>query len=139
MSFENLKFFKRTENWGDPDRMNPILLKTLDNFRAFVGKPIVITCGTQGVHADESEHYKGNAVDLICPGVKLLDLYLAAERFPFTGIGVYPDWRYKEQTVGGLHVDIREVAHLSFGARWMGYAGSYHALTFENLKKFGVV
>lgn len=132
MIWEQLKYFKKEENWGDPEKMDHQLLLELDNFRHFVGYPMVITCGTQGKHVADSLHYQGKAVDIICPSLKVLDFYLKAERFKFGGIGIYPDWRSNGEQVGGLHLDVREKP-----ARWLGFAGGYFELTAENLKKFG--
>ena len=63
------------EKWGDPFKMNPILVKTLDKLRDKVGKPIKIHCGYESRDAN-SQHSLGNAVDCHCEGIKLVDFFL---------------------------------------------------------------
>ena len=126
--WDQLEYFNRSENWGTPEKMRFELLWLLDRFRDRIGRPCIITYGTQGKHVKNSEHYKGNAVDfvLVLRGVSKLDALLELMRFPFTGVGVYPHWKYtyKGNTeVLGFHVDGREVSALPQGmvqARWIG-------------------
>lgn len=139
MIWEQLQHFKKSEAWGDPDKMNHKLLIELDSFRDYIAVPIYISCGTQGAHATNSEHYKGNAVDIVLMSYKipLFDVYLMAERFAFTGIGIYPFWRYNGSVIGGLHLDMGERR-----GRWIGYpVGSeqkYMAINKQNLKQVGL-
>lgn len=92
---------------------------------------------------DPAEHGKGLALDIIVPSYagRLLDLYLATERFKFTGIGIYPQWKYGGRIVGGLHVDMRPA---TMGARWLGRKNlqgqnEYLALNQETLHVNGVI
>jgi hypothetical protein len=131
-TYKQLKYFKITEKWGDPLQMNSDLLFLLDSYREYINKPVIIHCGySPGVgHVPNSQHYLGNAVDFHVVGASLLEQYLAAERFDFTGIGVYPYW-----VTPGLHVDVREVKSFSFGARWYcDKDGVYKPLTAEVIK-----
>jgi len=126
--WNQLRYFSRFENWGDPDKMDFRLLKTLDRLRAFVGHPCIIHCGTQGQHSPNSLHYQGLAVDCHFVNVSLIDQWLAAERFSeFTGIGLYPEWQNP-----GLHLDIRKT---NIRTRWIRIGGLYRFLDSVVLKK----
>lgn len=139
MIWEQLKHFTKSEAWGEPDKMNPRLLLELDAFREYLNAPIFISCGTQGRHENGSQHYIGNAVDIVLMSQKfaLLDVYLMAERFKFNGIGVYPFWKYNGQAYGGLHLDVGERV-----GRWIGYPAhgeqKYMAINKVNLKQVGL-
>lgn len=113
-----LKYFSINENWGDPNKMDPVLMFTLDEFRHFVNKPIVVHCGWEASgHSENSLHYQGKAVDIHVEGMHVLDQYLAAERFDsFNGIGIYgPDvWKNP-----GLHLDTRPlIKKIAADSRW---------------------
>jgi uncharacterized protein YcbK (DUF882 family) len=115
------------------------LITLVEDLAAFLNQKIIITSGFR--QGDKGQHGAGLAVDLMCPGISTLDFYLAAERFPFIGIGVYSDWQISGVTYGGIHVDIRN----SSPARWFGFrdprngVNSYLALSKDNLKKYGVI
>lgn len=105
--WERIDFFRKEEGqWGDPDKINFDLIRTLDQFRYYTGQVMWVSCGTQGVHAQNSLHYDGFAVDIVFPNRKkhLVDLFVDASRFSFSEIGLYPDWEYRGETVGGLHL-----------------------------------
>ena len=123
--WKSLKYFKadsKLDNWGDPAKMDSFLLMFLDEFREAVGSPLIVTSGYRG--GDPAQHGLGRAVDVVAPewGGSLFDLYLMAERFNFSGIGIYRDWLYNGKKLGGLHLDTRLIlgsnnAELK-GARW---------------------
>ena len=123
--WSRVQYFTMHEAWGDPDKMDRELVGYLDEFRHFLGIPIMVLCGTQGTHKANSQHPFGKAVDVAVPewDKHLLDLMLAATRFPFRGVGIYPDWVYNGKRVGGLHLDTRDLSgayprvHKAF---WMG-------------------
>jgi len=131
----------KKHNYGDHSRISPKLLNELEDLAAWVGQELLITSGYRP-NDSSSQHRIGLAVDVVpTVAMNLLDLYLAAERFEFIGIGVYPDWSNGKQKTGGLHLDMRESA---FGARWIGARNSdgkneYVALSFDNLKKLGII
>ena len=129
--WKRLKYFNPKESWGDPERINPRLLILLDALREYIKVPIIIHCGTQGKHSANSYHYKGMAVDCHAKGINLFDFYLAAERFYFTGIGVYPEWNNP-----GLHLDIRPCDVGCPQARWGRVDGEYVPLNSEFFKKY---
>jgi len=122
--WKKIRYFSPRENWGDPEKIEFRLVFLLDCLRQFIGCPIIIHCGTQGTHTKGSYHYVGKAVDCHAVGISLLDFYLAAERFPFGGIGVYPYWNNP-----GLHLDIRPLpGKRRPEARWGRVNGEYVSL-----------
>lgn len=141
--WQKVRNFKPHENWGEAYRMEWELIHRLDLFREYLSLPIVVLCGTQGSHTENSQHYLGRAVDILVPyPIHPLDLILKAERFHFTGLGYYPEWQFQNHVWGGLHLDVREEAPDQKQSRWMGLrdpktgANRYVDLTRENLKKY---
>lgn len=136
-----IKHFKPSE-FNQPNKLNFQLLREVDALRNMCKKPIYVTPDGSYRKGDPREHGKGNALDVVCPDVELMEFYLLAERFKFNGIGVYPKWKWNNETVGGLHLDVRKLAH-PYGARWMGLkidnANQYITLNTVNLKTYGVV
>ena len=129
MIWNNLQYFKKTENWGDPDKMNPEFLILLDNIRDIIGYPISINCGysTNG-HATKSQHYLGNAVDFVVLGVSMQVAYEliidALDELGMNdkvGLGVYPFWNTQ-----GFHIDLR-----GNKARWSRAASGKYVSIFD--------
>ena len=85
------------ENFGDPEKISYEMMLRADIFRARSDLSFIILCGTQGKHKGKT-HGQGIALDGYAKGIDLLDMYIAAERSGFIGIGLY-DW--------GIHLDIR--------------------------------
>ena len=113
--FEQIKYFSPEENWGSPYKMSFALLKGLDALREFVSNRILIHCGySKGGHTKNSQHYLGKAADFHIENMSLINQYLAAERFMFTGIGIYPDWNNP-----GLHCDVRCKSNEQSQDRWV--------------------
>lgn len=116
------------------------------NFAHFIKEDVYITSGFRPQDKG-SQHALGIAVDVVVPAYagRLLDLYLAAERYAvFTGIGVYPYFQFNGKVVGGLHLDCRDLGDIpKAGARWMGIGrgngNTYTTLDSANLKKHGVI
>lgn len=149
--WEKIKHFSKDE-FVKPELMNFNLLKKLDCYREYLGTKIIVSYSTNGSHTKQSQHYLGNAVDVVFPEYKgsLFSLYLIAERFNFCGIGVYPKWSYKNKKIGGLHLDERPLeAPLYQGARWIGVPefnqalgknkNAYYALNPRNLITYNVI
>jgi len=111
--WEDFTYFHPQEAWGNPEKIDYWLVVELEGLRKFIGKPIIIHCGTQGKHTPNSYHYAGLAVDCHTEGISLLEFYLASERFNFGGIGIYPWWNNP-----GLHLDIRPVWPGKPRSRW---------------------
>lgn len=129
--WEQLKYFSPEENWGSPCKMSFELLKKLDALREFVSRRIIIHCGySRGGHTKDSQHYLGKAVDFHIENTSLINQYLVAERFMFTGIGVYPDWNNP-----GLHCDVRYKSKEQPQDRWAKLNKKYVPLTENIIKK----
>ena len=154
-TWSKLRYFKKdskTDKWGDPDLISDELLLRLDDFRHWLGSPVIVlhAVKTSG-HASKSYHYPQNgacAVDIIIPQYDQTpwDLVMDATRFGFTGIGYYPHWRYKDKACGGLHLDTRPLKWDSDGSknynhsRWLGVLidnkQEYVELDFHNMLKY---
>lgn len=135
----SIKHFSATEAWGDVARISPGLVRTLDQYRDFIDTKIIITCGTQGAHTEGSQHYLGTAVDVVFPDISkkdLFDLFIAALRFPFNGVGMYPHWK----PYGGLHLDVRSAPSKALWlARLDGEKQVYIDFKLNELKKDKVI
>jgi len=154
--WEHLRYFSKDskiDNWGDYDKIDSKLLYSLDDYRHELGCPVYITSGTGGVHAPGSSHPLGFAADIISPIFmkhrSLFDMYLIAEKYGFTGIGIYPKWEFNKVVCGGLHLDRRILQMQEDGtynyrsARWIGLprdrGHTYIALNAVNLRKYIIV
>lgn len=163
MSWSDLKYFKKdskVDKWGDPSKMDIFLLLFLDELRDALKTPLIVTSGYR--KGDPAQHGLGRAVDVVAPKWEgsLFDLYLAAERFGFSGIGLYRDWAYEGKKIGGLHLDTRMIVgnyklDECMGARWLCVRPGAEKLTdineimkikqvylrmdYENLKREGIV
>jgi hypothetical protein len=158
----SLKYFKpdsKVDNWGDPTKIDPFLLLFLDEFRDALGSPLIVTSGYRG--GDPAQHGVGRAVDVVAPKFRgsLFDLYLMAERFNFSGIGIYTGWYYQGKRTIGLHLDTRLILGSNSdalkGARWLcvrpGLTNEtpfsegikipqkYLPLDHKHLKEYGVI
>ena len=124
IDWSKVKHFKRTEAWGDPDKINPLLVYSLDALREFTGRAIIIN---NAYRPDDpgSTHENGDAADVVIVGLSVVDQFLMAERTRlFSGIGVYPYWNRP-----GLHLDVRALQPHQHGPRWgRNAAGIYVAL-----------
>jgi len=131
IDWEKVKHFKRTEAWGDPDKINPLLVYSLDALREFTGRSIIIN---NAYRPDDpgSTHKNGDAADIVIVGLPVMDQFLMAERTRlFAGIGVYPHWRRP-----GLHVDVRPLQPHQHGPRWArNEAGVYVALNWAFISR----
>lgn len=152
--FQKLDHFHSGEAWGDIDKLNYRMLWLLDCARAFVKRPFHISCGTEGKHKSEF-HSLGLAVDFIVElkGRNKLDVYLEMLRFPFTGIGIYPQWTTTPSGVRipdplGFHVDVGSVENLSRGVvqrRWLAYYNDetneqeYIKANEDGFRQFGIL
>ena len=119
-------YFKESEAWGNPGMMARELIEALNAFRDHVGRPVIVHCGTQGAHVQNSYHYRGEAVDIHVDGMNVIEQFLAASRFTaFRGLGLYPYWNNP-----GLHLDCRTLTYNAPRARWLrDKAGNYVNIT----------
>ena len=119
MIWDRLKYFKKTENWGDPNRVSGLLLLTMDSIRDIVNTPIHINSAyrenDKSPNGNLSQHALGTACDfyifnlpfeLACE--KLLNSLNVLQIIDRVGLGAYPCWNTK-----GFHLDIRGTR-----ARW---------------------
>jgi len=141
-TWNHVKYFKETENWGDPSRMKDAFISKLDNFRGAIGAPFIITSGTQGRHAINSLHYRGEAADfIILSDIAPLDVILLALKHGFTGVGYYPGWVYKDKIIGGYHLDFSDARAET--ATWLGISSGghkiYEPLSHKNLVQYGII
>lgn len=131
--WNKLKHFERWENWGEPDRVNGLLLLLLDKITEEVKNyawrkyktitPCIIHCAyaTDG-HSDGSQHYKGSAADFHFENISAYEVYTVIQKVlednqveNHVGFGVYPDWKKP-----GFHLDVR-----GWKARWSHVVGRY--------------
>jgi len=132
--FKYLFHFSENENWGDPRKVDNLLLLILDNLRKQYNRPfhVLNAYATRG-HAPKSWHYVGKAVDFYpideltpLPRVsKMVSCLKVLDRqFAPTGIlpteicalGFYLDWAHK-----GFHLDVRGEP-----LYWVRVDGKYH-------------
>lgn len=86
------------------DSIQALCLKILDPLRRKLGKPIVINSGYRSPELNKaiggaatSQHCKGEAADIICPGVQVSDLVKAIREMdlPFDQlIDEFEDWTH---------------------------------------------
>lgn len=121
--WSKVKHFEREEFVKNPDRVDEELVLLLDEMREFAGKPFKVhVAWDDSGHVNDSAHYSGHAVDGHFEGLALLDQWLLAERFPWTGIGIYPFWSNP-----GLHLEL--IAGRHAGTRWWRDSeGDYRSL-----------
>jgi hypothetical protein len=139
MIWDYLYHFKKTEKWGDPARMNGLLLLLLDAIRGdFDPDTVVIHCGFEvGGHAKDSQHKLGNATDFHIETSRSFSEQISRmekslrelQVFDKVGLGIYPDWKHP-----GFHLDCRGLF-----ARWGRIGDTYvgYADAIEHAKKKG--
>ena len=152
--FKHFKSDSKIDKWGDASKIDLDLVLRLDRLRQFLGHPIYVTSGYRS--KDMNWHGKGKALDITVPTWDdgLFELYLAAERFSFQGLGVYRDWFFQGRLCGGLHVDSRPLDGQA-AARWLcvregseackhpidviGIKQKYVGLNQDNLYEYGII
>jgi uncharacterized protein YcbK (DUF882 family) len=135
--WSKLKHFNRWEAWGEPGKVNGLLLFLLDKITEEVKNyarqkykvvtPCIIHCAyATGGHSPNSQHYKGNAADFHFKNIPAYEVYTIIQKAladyqvsDFVGLGVYPDWR-----IPGFHLDVR-----GYKARWSQVIGKYTDIT----------
>jgi len=127
MIWKILKHLKRGSSWGDPERMDPLLLFILDRIidELPTGCVAKIHCGFKTVgHSSKSMHYKAKAVDFHIVGVPFLVAETLISEFlhktglvDLVGFGIYPEWNSP-----GFHLDTRGKR-----ASWGRVGGEYVA------------
>jgi len=139
IEWSKVRNFHQSEWQTDPLRVSPQLVYLVDECTTAIKNRfplayavIHVAYETSG-HAVDSQHYLGLAVDLHFANISLLDQFLMVERFPFTGVGLYPFW-----TNPGVHLDIREVAENGGARWWRGAGGEYKEMNAELFKMIEV-
>ena len=128
IDWTKVRFFKPSE-FQYPDKVDPLLIYSLDALRAAAGRPITINSDYRP--GDKGQHGTGRAVDIVIRGLHVVDQFLLAEKTRlFAGIGIYPHWN-----TPGIHVDIRPLQPHEQGARWArDKDGKYVPLTWEFIR-----
>ena len=129
IDWKKVKHFEPSE-FEHPDKVDPLLIYSLDALREAAGRPIKINSDFRP--GDKGQHGAGRAVDIVIKGLHVVDQFLIAEKTRlFAGIGTYPYWN-----TPGIHVDIRPLQPHEQGARWArDKAGFYVPLTWKVLKE----
>lgn len=126
--FQEEEFERVHEMWAP-------LVWELDKLRGYIGRAIGVhesnpVPDPSSTHVDGSLHYVGRAVDCYCKAAPLWEFFLAASRFKFTGIGVYPCWN-----TPGLHLEIREDVSKPRKYWWRDDALNYRAISIYDLNE----
>jgi uncharacterized protein YcbK (DUF882 family) len=135
-----MKYMTKKENWGDPLKISKKLVYNMEDMRIFINKPIVLTCAaySNSGHTTNSQHGFGNAADYKIANSTLLEMYITAERFNFTGIGLYPN-----NGNPFVHVDVRDQNDLDVQSRWIAIGDpnkwTYVELNEQNFKKYVLI
>jgi len=138
MIWKHLKHFTPDENWGDPDKINGLLLLLLDALRDRWSAPFSVHCAYDlSGHLDKSEHYLGNAVDFHIDDGESFALQISVmEHFleglqvaGHCGLGIYPGWNKP-----GFHLDVRG-AKARWGRIGEDYVGFDEAKTYARIGK----
>ena len=114
--------FSPSERWGNPKKVNGLLLLLLFAIRMLSKQFVGINCAWESAgHASNGQHPKGNAVDWHFSGsdipfynqIELLETILKKlQVWDRIGIGIYPAWN-----TPGFHLDVRG-EHAEWG--WTG-------------------
>ena len=126
--FTETEFERVHEMWAP-------LIWALDDVRRYVQRAIGVHESNPikeptSSHVPDSLHYAGRAVDCYARNFPLWDFFLAASRFPFTGIGVYPYWN-----TPGLHLEMREDVSKPRKYWWRDDLGNYRAISIYDLQE----
>jgi hypothetical protein len=139
-----IKHFKPNE-FSHPKLMRRAFMLRLEAFRIDVGSVGIITSSNSPdeEHAPNSEHYHNQAVNILFPTTQktLLDLTLCAMRY-FSGVGLYPSWKYHERVTGGFHVEYDPTCtHMKqwLAVPFISGKNNYMGLTQTNLAAVGVI
>lgn len=127
----------KNNDWGDYTKIHRELVFNIENMRRIVDKPFILTCPAyaQSGHSPTSTHGLGKALDGKFLNSTLLEMYIWAERFNFSGIGLYPN-----NGNPFIHLDTRDYNPLDNQSRWIAIGDpnnwTYIALNEENIRKY---
>lgn len=115
--FPKLKHFKSNE-FTHPELMDERTLILVDTMRD-TEPGIVVTINCDFRFNDPKWHGKGKALDLVIrdaktfQGLPLIVQFMIANRYLWTGIGLYPYWN-----TPGLHLDTRPITIFGRKSMW---------------------
>ena len=122
------RYFKKGENWGEPEKMNGAFVLTLDLVRHYFksDQRFIIHCGCETAgHKINGDHPRGEGVDCHIENIgikaayeKLIEVFDLLQLNNFVSLGVYPEW-YSP----GFHIGLR-----GYKARWCKLGGEYLAI-----------
>ncbi len=119
---------------GHIDEISGAIVLALEAFREDLKHPVYVSPATWGTHSKKSWHYglKGRnkyaqALDVF-PKCDLRLAWMRALKCGFfSGIGVYPFWKFQSRDIkGGLHLDLRRSARTAMW--WQDKKGKYRYL-----------
>jgi len=144
--WKEIQNFKR-EEFNRPEKMDFDHIKKLDQMRQNLGFSMAITSDWRA--SSRSTHGQGIATDVVFPTRNTSDLYylyVEAERHNFSGIGIYPHWKWQGNVIGGLHLDSRPLDDEKYkgrGARWICILKDgkqeYLPFTWENMMRYIII
>lgn len=109
--WKNLKYFKPTENWGDPNAMCEDFILKLEALREAVAIPMHINCAYETIgHSPKSWHGRLPCKAVDCnfgKNADFLKIFELAVSMGFKGVGFYFDWNTK-----GFHLDMRSTSRV---------------------------
>ncbi len=129
INWDHIEHFTRSEFGSHIPELSASLIYALDSYREFLGSRVVISPATWGSHSSRSWHkaIQGRNKYVLAIDVFVEELstawILALGCGLFTGVGVYPNWTYRERGLkGGLHLDLRSTTPVF----WWNLDGEYH-------------
>ena len=136
---QQTSYYNEDENWGDLDRVHPVLIDRAIHFRKIIDCPVYLSPVEGAVFAESGHSSKswhkplknrndlGMAMDVF-PKCDLHTAWLVALQSGFTGVGVYPYWTWADKQLwGGLHLDIRPQYYIT--GWWKDDMGNYNFLS----------
>lgn len=142
MIWKYIWYLSKREAWGNPEKINGLLLLLFDPITKYMGARFIVHYAFQGNHSATGQHPQGNAADghfdfdfpfyeQIIKLEKILEGLQVDDR---VGLGLYPAWNNP-----GFHLDVR-----GRKARW-GWIGEYKKdgskkyCSYEKAKRFAEV
>jgi len=138
-----VKHYTIKENWGNIDKVHPLLILALDRLRDTFGHRIYISPVEGAIYAKNTGHSE-RSWHYVIPGRN--EYAMAADIFPeknvfnawilaikskdFGGVGIYPYAVWPAKGLQGmLHVDVRPYIYKELW--WQDFAKGYHFITSE--------
>lgn len=141
------RYFNLKENWGNSDKVHPVLIEMTDEFRGKLGCLLHISPVKGAVyaentgHAEDSWHYiipgrnsLAMAMDVFPETDDVISAWLLAVKMGFGGIGYYPFAEWRDRGLSGmLHIDVRHLIQPGPQALWWrGGGGAYLGINTLN-------